>query len=114
VTKRKAPSNTFRERPQDINRKGRPRVGLTFAELVREVMQEPDHQSKKTKVEAMVDIAMKLALKGKFQFWDALVARGYGKVPDKIEMTQEQPFDPSKYTDEELAQLKALLEKGKP
>jgi hypothetical protein len=32
MTKRKAPPSTFAQRPQDINRKGRPRVGLTFAE----------------------------------------------------------------------------------
>jgi hypothetical protein len=114
VTKRKAPPNTFRERPQDINRKGRPRVGLTFAERVRAVLEEETEDGKKTLIEQMVDIAIKRAKSGSFQFYDALIARAYGKVPDKVEVAQEQPFDPSKLNDAELDLLKQLLEKAKP
>ena len=112
--KRKMPPNNFRDHPENINRKGRPRVGLTFAEMVREVMEEQDLKARKAKVRVMLDIAYARSKKGHFQFWDALVARGYGKVPDKIEMTTEEKPDLSKLSNEELAEWNRLAKKAKP
>lgn len=97
-----------------INRAGRPRVGLTFAERVRAVLEEETEEGKKTKIEEMVDIAIRRAKAGSFQFYDALTARAYGKVPDKVEQSQAPQYDTSKLTNEELATLRALLEKAKP
>ena len=75
---------------------------------------EAEDEAKGTIVAEMMEIAVKKARQGQFQFWDALVNRAYGKVPDKVEMnTQEKP-DLSKLTDEEIETWKRLLEKSKP
>jgi hypothetical protein len=93
---------------------GRPKLGMTFAVLVREVLEEENPRTKKSKVESMVDVAIARAMKGSWQFYDALTARAYGKVPDKVEMQTEAKPDLSKLTDEEIQTLMALLSKAKP
>ena len=103
----------FAKGDKRINRKGRPHKGLTFAEWVRDALESPDEKSGRRKVDDLIDEAMKRALKGQFQFWDALTARGYGKVPEKVEMTTEQKVDLSKLTTEEIEMLKKLMEKAK-
>lgn len=88
-------------------------MGESFAEYVRAFMEAED-ESKGTIVAEMMEIAVKKARQGQFQFWEQLVNRAYGKVPDKVEMqTQEKP-DLSKLTDEELKIWMQLLEKSKP
>ncbi len=109
----KPPSKPFVKGDPRINRKGRPKVGETFAEYVRDFM-EAEHEGKGTIVAEMMAIAVSRAKRGQFQFWEQLVNRAYGKVPDKVEMnTQEKP-DLSKLTDEELQIWMRLLEKSKP
>ena len=110
----KKPVSSFRDHPENINRKGRPKTGLAFAELVREVMEEKNPKTKKSKIESMVDVAVNRAMRGSWQFYDALTARAYGKVPDKVELSNEDKPDLSKLTDEEIKVLTALLEKAKP
>lgn len=74
---------------------------------------EAEDENKGTIVAEMMEIAVKKARQGQFQFWDALVNRAYGKVPDKVEMnTQEKP-DLSKLTKEELETWMQLLAKAK-
>ncbi len=100
----------------DPNRhlKGRPKLGLTTAERIRDAMNEPAKgQEGYTKFDQMVDLAMSRANHGSWQFWDALMNRAYGKVPDQVEMKTEPPPDLSKLTDEEIKVLMALLEKAK-
>lgn len=97
------------------NLKGRPKLGLTTAEKIRDAMNEPAKgQEGYTKFDEMVDLAMMRAKKGSWQFWDALMNRAYGKVPDKVEMQTEEKPDLSKLTDEEINTLMALLAKAKP
>lgn len=97
------------------NNKGRPKVGLTVAERIRDAMNEPARgQDGYTKFDEMVDMAMSRAKKGSFGFWESLMARAYGKVPDKIEMQSEEKPDLSKLTDEEIQTLMSLLAKAKP
>ncbi len=88
-------------------------MGESFAEYVRAFMEAED-ETKGTIVAEMMEIAVKKARQGQFQFWESLVNRAYGKVPDKVEMqTQEKP-DLSKLTNEELKIWMQLLEKSKP
>lgn len=111
--KGKPPPKPFVKGDPRINRKGRPKVGETFAEYVRAFMEAED-EKKGTIVSEMMQIAVSRARHGSFQFWDALVNRAYGKVPDKVEMnTQEKP-DLSKLSKEEIAEWMRLLEKSKP
>ena len=96
------------------NMNGRPKKGASLAERIREAMEEvvrPDDGY--TKMDALIDEAMARAKAGNFQFWDALMSRGHGKVPDKIEMSTEAKPDLSKLTDEEIKTLMSLLEKAK-
>ena len=110
----KNPNAGFKNHPENINRKGRPKVGLTFAERVRCVIEEEHLDKSKLLVDELIDEAIKRAKRGNFQFWDALMARAYGKVPDKVETTTEAKPDLSKLTDDELAQWQRLAEKAKP
>ena len=103
----------FKKGDPRINRKGRPKLGESLAEYIRAFMEAEDEQ-KGTIVAEMMEIAVKRARAGNFQFWDALVNRAYGKVPDKVEVNQEEKLDLSKLTDEEIAEWKRLLEKSKP
>lgn len=95
------------------NLTGRPKVGMTAAERIRDAMGEPAKgQEGYTKFDQMVDLAMSRARRGSWQFWDALMSRAYGKVPDKIEMSNEEKPDLSRLTNEELATYAALLKKA--
>lgn len=96
-----------------INRKGRPIAGKSLAEYIRAALEESDEGKKKSAIEEMVDEAIKRAKKGQFQFWEALTNRGYGKVPDKVEMQTEEKPDLSKLTKEELETWMQLLAKAK-
>jgi len=97
------------------NMKGRPKLGLTTAERIRDALNEPARgQEGYTKFDLMVDDAISRAHHGSYQFWDALMNRAFGKVPDKVEMQNEEKPDLSKLTDEEIKVLMALLAKAKP
>ena len=88
-------------------------MGESFAEYVRAFMEAEDEE-KGTIVAEMMEIAVKKARQGQFQYWDALLNRAYGKVPDKVEVNQHEKPDLSKLTPEELETWKRLLEKSKP
>lgn len=108
----KTPPKPFVKGDPRINRKGRPKLGETFAGYVRDFMEAED-ESRGTIVAEMMQIAVKRAKMGQFQFWDALVNRAYGKVPEKVEMqTQDKP-DLSKLTTEELEIWMQLIAKAK-
>ena len=108
----KNPPKPFVKGDPRINSKGRPKLGQTFAEYVRNFMESED-EAKGTIVAEMMEIAVKKARQGQYQFWEALVNRAYGKVPDKVEMQTEEKPDLSKLTKEELETWMQLLAKVK-
>ena len=114
MPKGKAPAVPFVKGDPRINRKGRPKKGETFAEYVRNFIESEDDAKKKAVIETMMMVAIKKANQGQFQFWDALVNRAYGKVPDKVETITEEKPDLSKLTKEELETWMQLLQKAKP
>jgi len=103
----------FKKGDPRINRKGRTPLGTTLAEYLRKIIEETDGGKKQSIADEMMMVAITKAKKGQFQFWDAIMNRAYGKVPDKVEMnTQEKP-DLSKLTKEELETWMQLLQKTK-
>ena len=62
------------------NPKGRPK-GKTVSDLLREIFEENNDQV----AEALAKKAIQHALSGDFRFWNAIIERVDGKVPDKIE-----------------------------
>jgi len=108
------PKRGFALHPENINRKGRKPKGATFAEYLREFIEEDDEGKKKSIIEEMTEEAVKQAKRGSFQFWDAIVNRSYGKVAEKVEINPEEKPDLSKLTKEEIETWKRLLEKSKP
>jgi hypothetical protein len=108
----KNPPKPFVKGDPRINRKGRPKIGQSFAEYVRDFMEAED-EKKGTIVAEMMEIAVKKARQGQFQFWEQLVNRAYGKVPDKVEVSKEDDIDLSLLPDEDLETWKRLLEKAK-
>lgn len=101
----------------DPNRwlKGRRKLGQTMAERIRNAMDEPSKGDEGyTKFDELVDIALAHARKGSFSYWESLMNRAYGKVPDKVEIGNEEKPDLSLLTDEEVKTLTELLTKAKP
>jgi len=103
----------FKKNDPRINRKGRTPLGTTLAEYLRKIIEETDNGKKQSIADEMMMMAIARAKRGQFQYWDAIMNRAYGKVPDKVEMnTQEKP-DLSKLTKEELETWMQLLQKTK-
>ena len=110
----KKPAKPFVKGDPRINRKGRPKVGLTVAERIRDAMNEPVKEGDAyTKFDQLVDEAMRRAKNGHFQFFQSLMARAYGNVPDQVQMLVEKPPDLSKLSNLEVETLLKLMEKAK-
>lgn len=104
----------FKKGDPRINRKGRTPLGTTLAEYLRKIIEETDDGKKQSIADEMMMMAIARAKKGQFQYWDAIMNRAYGKVPDKVEMQTEEKPDLSKLTKEELETWMQLLAKAKP
>lgn len=103
----------FKKGDPRINRKGRTPLGTTLAEYLRKIIEETDGGKKQSVADEMMMIAIAKAKRGQFQFWEAILNRAYGKVPDKVEMQTEDKPDLSKLTKEELETWMQLLAKAK-
>jgi uncharacterized protein YecT (DUF1311 family) len=104
----------FKKNDPRINRKGRTPLGTTLAEYLRKIIEETDNGKKQSIADEMMMMAIARAKRGQFQYWDAIMNRAYGKVPDKVEMTSQEKPDLSKLTKEELETWMRLLAKAKP
>lgn len=101
---------TFTKGDSRINRKGRVKVGESLAEKFRDAMAERltgDY----SKLDSMIDKTVDMALKGNQQAIEFALARGWGKMVDKIEFTPKQEYDLSKLSEDELAVLLPILKK---
>ena len=80
-----------------INRKGRPKLGNTLAAKFRDALSEPlseTPEGKYTTFDSIVDSIVKKAMKGDLASADWLIARGYGKMIERIEGTNvNQNYD---------------------
>lgn len=94
---------------------GRPKLGHTLAEKYREVFNEaldpenPDF----TVGDAIIEIAVKRALKGDLAAIQYIEARGFGKVPDVVELIRDKTdeIDLTKWDADDLKKYEQLLKK---
>ena len=77
----KGNKHSFANRPQDINKKGRPK-GRSIQDHLRKILE--DEVTGEKLCDALVKSAIDRALKGDFRFWQEIINRIVGKVPNRI------------------------------
>jgi hypothetical protein len=102
---------TFTKGDPRINRKGRPKVGQTIAEMFRDAMAEQlDGSNGYSKLDSIIDTVVNKALKGDQQALEYCLARGWGKLIERIEATNtNKNYDFSNLSLEERMKLMELL-----
>jgi hypothetical protein len=94
------------------NMYGRPKLGLTLSDMVRDALAEAlDGDYKKR--DALIDIAIERAQNGEYHYLSWLFDRGYGKTPEIIELHQDDgdEVDFSKWDADDLKKYEQLLKK---
>jgi hypothetical protein len=104
------PGKPFTKGDSRINRKGRPKVGESLAEKFRDALAER-LQGDYSKLDSLIDKTVDMALKGNQQAIEFVLARGWGKMIDRVEITPKQEFDLSKLSDEEIERLEEIQRK---
>src|SRR5512146_2519184 len=93
-------SGRFKPGDPRINRKGRPKLGTSLAEQIRDALQEQlNEETGYNNLHLLIDIAIRRAKAGNTRMLDWLTDHGYGKAPERVEFSQQQPFDASKLSD---------------
>ena len=72
---------TFRERPENMWREGRPK-GRSLKDHLMKLLN--DEKNGEKLADALVRVAVDRALKGDFRFWSEIFERVDGKVPNRI------------------------------
>jgi hypothetical protein len=72
---------SFANRPENANRKGRPK-GSSMQDALRSMLE--DELTGEQLCNALVKSAIDRALKGDFRFWQEIINRIDGKVPNRI------------------------------
>jgi hypothetical protein len=100
-------STSFKKGDPRINRKGRPKTGEALADKFRDALKEK-LDGDYTKLDSLIDKTVDMALKGNQAAIEFVLARGWGKMIDRIEVTPKKEFDLTQLTDVELEQLETL------
>jgi len=72
---------TFREKPENINLNGRPK-GRSLSDHLRKLLD--DEENGENLADALVKMAVDRALRGDFKFWQEIMNRIDGRVPNTI------------------------------
>lgn len=99
----------FKKGDPRINRKGRPKKGQSIADKFQDAMDEIlDPATGYTKLDSIIDAILKKALQGNLDASEYAIARGYGKMIDRVENTNvNQNYD---FTNLSLDERLKLLE----
>lgn len=102
------------------NLTGRPKLGATLAARYRDALAEAQNEANGgdyTKLDAMIDVLIGKAMEGDQRAIEYLQERGFGKVPDRLELanlnTEPKP-DFSSFESHELHHLQYLHQKAFP
>jgi len=94
------------------NPHGRPRGTKNLTPLWKQMHEEIDPDSKKTKYQTIVDLVYEKAKKGNEKFVEIFLERVDGKVSLPINVSQELPvYNYEALTDDELLQLEDMTKK---
>ena len=101
------------------NLSGRPKLGLTLSAKYRDALLEAESEARGgeyTKLDALIDVLMEKALEGDQRAIEYLQERGFGKVPDRLELSKDESektqLDLSALTNEELEVFQDLYLKA--
>jgi hypothetical protein len=113
---RPATSGSFKKGDPRINRKGRPKIGKTISEKFRNGMEEVlDEATGYSSLDSIIDAIIRKALKGNQDAAEYALARGYGKLIDRVEQINlNKNYDFSNLSPEERLKLLELMERAKP
>jgi hypothetical protein len=110
----KSPKTTFADRPQDINRSGRPKKEHCLTDLLKEALDQKRTGTGKTNKQMLIDKMYELADEGDVAILKYLFDRIDGKPLQQIETkSMDEEVDMSRYTEEELKQLAELNRKAR-
>ncbi len=110
----KNPSTTFADRPQDINRNGRPKKEHCLTDLLKEALDQEHTKTGKTNKQMIIDKMFELADKGDANILKYLFDRVDGKPLQTIEANiKRDETDLSKLSKEEMINLADLNRKRK-
>jgi hypothetical protein len=106
----------FKKGDTRINRKGRPKIGNTLAERFRDAMSETlDKTNGYTALDSIIDSIVKKAMQGNQDAIEYCLARGWGKMIDRIENNNiNKNYDFSNLSIEERTHLLELIKSAKP
>ena len=93
---------------QSGNPAGRPKLGNSLAEKVRDALQENAGKEGYTTLDALLDVLKKAALAGDMQAINMLFDRGYGKPGESLKLEGPIPEEEEPVTTEELEELLRL------
>ncbi len=110
------PTKPFVKGDPRINRKGRPKMGESIAEKFRDGLAEPlDKSNGYSTLDSIIDRMIKKALQGNQDAAEYVIARGYGKMIDRIEANNiNKNYDFSNLSIEERTRLLELIKSAKP
>lgn len=104
----------FKKGDPRINRNGRPKNGETIAQKFRDAMAEKltgDY----SKLDSMIDALIQKALKGDQAAIEYCIARGYGKLIDRVETANvNKNYDFSNLSMDERIKLLELIRNARP
>lgn len=106
----------FKKGDPKINRKGRPKLGQSIAERFRDALAEPlDKANGYSKLDSMIDSIVTKALQGNQDAIEYCIARGYGKMIDRLEaMNLNKNYDFSNLSLEDRMKLLEAIKSARP
>jgi hypothetical protein len=91
---------------------GRKKQGETLAQQIRDALSDPLIEGTDySKLDGILDALTEKALDGDVPATEYLLARGWGKIPDRLQIGIQQKVDFSRLTTEEYQIYKALFMK---
>lgn len=111
---RQANSGSFKKGDARINRKGRAKLGRSLSDKFKDALSESLTDGY-TQLDSIIDAIMKKALKGDQQAVEYVLARGYGKMTDRVESVNlNKNYEFTNLPIEERMKLLELIRNARP